>query len=140
MHERKCIQTKRPTGKQRILHAWSKASARESNPLVADIDWKRIAELALELLDHLESALANEPVVVKKGQHIFKVKPQEVDTETNRVSEGETISTAMVIHSSHVQTPISQGLLRVSLGSASQPRTPKDNEPIRLSGSEHNLT
>lgn len=31
---------------------------------------------AMELLDHLESVLANEPVVVKKGQHIVEVKPQ----------------------------------------------------------------
>ncbi|KAJ3695407.1 hypothetical protein LUZ60_000784 [Juncus effusus] len=31
---------------------------------------------AKELLDHLESVLANEPVVVKSGQHIVEVKPQ----------------------------------------------------------------
>ncbi|XP_027364539.1 probable alpha,alpha-trehalose-phosphate synthase [UDP-forming] 9 isoform X2 [Abrus precatorius] len=31
---------------------------------------------AMELLDHLESVLANEPVVVKKGQHIVEVKLQ----------------------------------------------------------------
>lgn len=31
---------------------------------------------ARELLDHLENVLANEPVVVKKGQHIVEVKPQ----------------------------------------------------------------
>lgn len=31
---------------------------------------------AKELLDHLESVLANEPVVVKKGQYIVEVKPQ----------------------------------------------------------------
>ncbi|RRT66236.1 hypothetical protein B296_00009948 [Ensete ventricosum] len=31
---------------------------------------------AKELLDHLESVLANEPVVVKRGQHIVQVKPQ----------------------------------------------------------------
>ncbi|XP_058112275.1 probable alpha,alpha-trehalose-phosphate synthase [UDP-forming] 9 [Magnolia sinica] len=33
---------------------------------------------AKELLDHLESVLANEPVVVKRGQHIVEVKPQGV--------------------------------------------------------------
>ncbi|CAN6717942.1 unnamed protein product [Malus baccata var. baccata] len=33
---------------------------------------------AMELLDHLENVLANEPVVVKKGQHIVEVKPQGV--------------------------------------------------------------
>ncbi|KAL1357174.1 hypothetical protein HN51_009145 [Arachis hypogaea] len=31
---------------------------------------------AMELLDHLESVLANEPVVVKKGQHIVEVMHQ----------------------------------------------------------------
>lgn len=31
---------------------------------------------AKELLDHLESVLTNEPVVVKRGQHIVEVKPQ----------------------------------------------------------------
>lgn len=31
---------------------------------------------AKELLDHLESVLAKEPVVVKRGQHIVEVKPQ----------------------------------------------------------------
>lgn len=29
-----------------------------------------------ELRDHLENVLANEPVVVKRGQHIVEVKPQ----------------------------------------------------------------
>ncbi|XP_044471921.1 probable alpha,alpha-trehalose-phosphate synthase [UDP-forming] 11 [Mangifera indica] len=33
---------------------------------------------AKELHDHLESVLANEPVVVKRGQHIVEVKPQGV--------------------------------------------------------------
>lgn len=31
---------------------------------------------AKELLGHLESVLANEPVVVKSGQQIVEVKPQ----------------------------------------------------------------
>lgn len=31
---------------------------------------------AKELLDHLESVLANDPVVVKSGQQIVEVKPQ----------------------------------------------------------------
>lgn len=31
---------------------------------------------AKELLDHLESVLANDPVVVKTGQQIVEVKPQ----------------------------------------------------------------
>lgn len=34
---------------------------------------------AKELLDHLESVLANEPVVVKRGQHIVEVKPQVIN-------------------------------------------------------------
>nr|AXH37641.1 trehalose-6-phosphate synthase [Moringa oleifera] len=33
---------------------------------------------AKELLDHLENVLANEPAVVKRGQHIVEVKPQGV--------------------------------------------------------------
>ncbi|KAF4355489.1 probable alpha,alpha-trehalose-phosphate synthase [UDP-forming] 9 [Cannabis sativa] len=33
---------------------------------------------AKELLDHLENVLSNEPVVVKRGQHIVEVKPQGV--------------------------------------------------------------
>ncbi|GAU48695.1 hypothetical protein TSUD_186880 [Trifolium subterraneum] len=33
---------------------------------------------AMELLDHLESVLANEPALVKRGQHIVEVKPQGV--------------------------------------------------------------
>lgn len=31
---------------------------------------------AKELLDHMESVLANEPAVVNRGQHIVEVKPQ----------------------------------------------------------------
>lgn len=33
---------------------------------------------AMQLLDHLENVLANEPAVVKRGQHIVEVKPQGV--------------------------------------------------------------
>ncbi|GAB4853611.1 Probable alpha,alpha-trehalose-phosphate synthase [UDP-forming] 11 [Ancistrocladus abbreviatus] len=33
---------------------------------------------AKELLDHLENVLANEPAVVKRGQHLVEVKPQGV--------------------------------------------------------------
>ncbi|XP_031263126.1 probable alpha,alpha-trehalose-phosphate synthase [UDP-forming] 9 [Pistacia vera] len=33
---------------------------------------------AKEMLDHLENVLANEPAVVKRGQHIVEVKPQGV--------------------------------------------------------------
>lgn len=36
---------------------------------------------AKEMLDHLESVLANEPVAVKSGQYIVEVKPQ-VDIST----------------------------------------------------------
>lgn len=35
---------------------------------------------AKELLDHLESVLANEPVTVKRGQNYVEVKPQVCDT------------------------------------------------------------
>lgn len=37
---------------------------------------------AKELLDHLESVLANEPVVVKRGQHIVEIKPQVISNST----------------------------------------------------------
>lgn len=33
---------------------------------------------AMELMEHLENVLANEPAVVKRGQHIVEVKPQGV--------------------------------------------------------------
>ncbi|KAI3423784.1 Glyco_transf_20 domain-containing protein [Psidium guajava] len=37
---------------------------------------------AKELLNHLESVLTNEPVIVKRGQHIVEVKPQGVNKGT----------------------------------------------------------
>lgn len=40
---------------------------------------------AMELLDHLENVLANEPVEVKRGHHIVEVKPQGVSK--GRVTE-----------------------------------------------------
>lgn len=43
-----------------------------------DSDFDFGACQAKELLDHLESVLANDPVVVKRGQHIVEVKPQGV--------------------------------------------------------------
>ncbi|KAL0334182.1 UNVERIFIED_CONTAM: putative alpha,alpha-trehalose-phosphate synthase [UDP-forming] 10 [Sesamum angustifolium] len=70
---------------------WDKTSEWES--LAADLDWKEIVEPimklyteatdgssmeAKELLDHLENVLANEPAVVRRGQHIVEVKPQGV--------------------------------------------------------------
>lgn len=41
---------------------------------------------AKELLDHLESVLANEPVSVKSGQNIVEVKPQVCHMNHNRNS------------------------------------------------------
>lgn len=41
---------------------------------------------AKELLDHLESVLANEPVVVKRGQYIVEVKPQVNQTHSLLIS------------------------------------------------------
>ncbi|KAF8398789.1 hypothetical protein HHK36_014647 [Tetracentron sinense] len=55
---------------------WSRESPWESYMLATDFDWKKIAEPAKELLDHLENVLANEPVVIKRGQHIVEAKPQ----------------------------------------------------------------
>ncbi|KAF8411080.1 hypothetical protein HHK36_003619 [Tetracentron sinense] len=47
---------------------------------------------AKEMLDHLESVLANEPVAVKSGQFIVEVKPQEV----SKGLVAEKIFTSMV--------------------------------------------
>lgn len=41
---------------------------------------------AIELLDHLESVLANEPVVVKKGQYIIEVKPQVIESFNSNIT------------------------------------------------------
>ncbi|CAA6664762.1 unnamed protein product [Spirodela intermedia] len=79
---------------------WLKREAEwETCVPVADCSWMQIAEpvmklytettdgstiedketsLAKELLDHLESVLANEPVSVKGGQHFVEVKPRGV--------------------------------------------------------------
>lgn len=52
----------------------TRESALVWNYLYADPDFGSCQ--AKELLDHLESVLANEPVSVKSGQHIVEVKPQ----------------------------------------------------------------
>ncbi|KAG5228675.1 alpha,alpha-trehalose-phosphate synthase [Salix suchowensis] len=54
----------------------AKESALAWNYMYADPDFGSCQ--AKELLDHLESVLANEPVTVKSGQHIVEVKPQGV--------------------------------------------------------------
>ncbi|XP_051145114.1 alpha,alpha-trehalose-phosphate synthase [UDP-forming] 5 [Andrographis paniculata] len=54
----------------------TKESALVWNYQLADPDFGSCQ--AKELLDHLESVLANEPVTVKSGQHIVEVKPQGV--------------------------------------------------------------
>ncbi|KAF6169283.1 hypothetical protein GIB67_013713 [Kingdonia uniflora] len=58
---------------------------------------------SMELLDHLEKVLANEPVVVKRGQYIVEVKPQESSSilfyDMQGVSKGlvaEKLLTTMV--------------------------------------------
>lgn len=55
----------------------TKESALVWNYQYADPDFG--STQAKELLDHLESVLANEPVSVKSGQHIVEVKPQGVN-------------------------------------------------------------
>lgn len=55
----------------------TKESALVWNYQLADRDFGSCQ--AKELLDHLESVLANEPVSVKSGQHIVEVKPQGVN-------------------------------------------------------------
>nr|ASB17093.1 trehalose-6-phosphate synthase [Manihot esculenta] len=49
---------------------------------------------AKELLDHLENVLANEPAVVKRGQHIVEVKPQGI----SKGSVAEKVLLDMVNH------------------------------------------
>ncbi|KAL3532914.1 hypothetical protein ACH5RR_006435 [Cinchona calisaya] len=53
---------------------------------------------AKELLDHLESVLANEPVVVKRGQYIVEVKPQ-------GVSKGVVVEKLIAIMSARGKPP-----------------------------------
>ena len=52
----------------------SKESALVWHHQDADLDFGSCQ--AKELLNHLENVLANEPAVVKRGQHIVEVKPQ----------------------------------------------------------------
>ncbi|KAK6942387.1 LOW QUALITY PROTEIN: Trehalose-phosphatase [Dillenia turbinata] len=55
-----------------------------------------------QLLDHLENVLANEPVVVKRGQHIVEVKPQgvskgvAVETSSKQCRLGEATGLCIV--------------------------------------------
>lgn len=46
---------------------------------------------AKELLDHLESVLANDPVLVKSGQQIVEVKPQVYVTQKSENTVNRTI-------------------------------------------------
>lgn len=48
---------------------------------------------AKELLDHLESVLANEPVTVKSGQNIVEVKPQVCTVFLNCLDQFSSILT-----------------------------------------------
>ncbi|KAG5631968.1 hypothetical protein H5410_003685 [Solanum commersonii] len=50
--------------------------------------------LAKEMLDHLESVLANEPVTVKNGQFIVEVKPQKNEQKTHNPKESTEKSLA----------------------------------------------
>ncbi|XP_073001836.1 probable alpha,alpha-trehalose-phosphate synthase [UDP-forming] 11 [Typha latifolia] len=53
---------------------------------------------AKELLDHLENVLANEPVVVKRGQHIVEVNPQ-------GISKGVVVESLIATMASKGQPP-----------------------------------
>ncbi|XP_004309955.1 PREDICTED: probable alpha,alpha-trehalose-phosphate synthase [UDP-forming] 11 [Fragaria vesca subsp. vesca] len=53
---------------------------------------------AKELLDHLESVLVNEPVVVKRGQHIVEVKPL-------GVSKGKVVEELLSTMQNRVRSP-----------------------------------
>ena len=52
---------------------------------------------AKELLDHLESVLANEPAVVKRGQHIVEVKPQVLRPSSISVSLSLSLSLCVCV-------------------------------------------
>ncbi|MCO5614346.1 hypothetical protein L7F22_068625 [Adiantum nelumboides] len=66
------------------FNRWHQDGQWESSGHVADFSWKEDADpdfgswQAKELLDHLESMLANKPVAVKSGHQIVEVKPQGV--------------------------------------------------------------
>ncbi|RVW85892.1 putative alpha,alpha-trehalose-phosphate synthase [UDP-forming] 7 [Vitis vinifera] len=67
---------------------WAQDKEWETCGQSSDFGWKQIAEPVMklytettdgakEMLDHLESVLANEPVAVKSGHFIVEVKPQQ---------------------------------------------------------------
>jgi len=63
---------------------------------------------AKEMLDHLESVLANEPVSVKSGQHIVEVNPQVLNfSKTHYVLRMVEIDTYVVdVHVPHTMCKI----------------------------------
>ncbi|KAK9117079.1 hypothetical protein Sjap_016026 [Stephania japonica] len=86
---------------------------------------------AMELLDHLESVLANEPVVVKRGQHIVEVKPQGISKGlvsekilTTMVNDGKPPDFVMCIGDDRSDEDMFESILS-SASSAVLPVTPE---------------
>ncbi|XP_028754424.1 probable alpha,alpha-trehalose-phosphate synthase [UDP-forming] 9 [Neltuma alba] len=74
---------------------------------------------AKELLNHLESVLANEPAVVKRGQHIVEVKPQGVSKGLvaekvlmTMVNDGDPPDFVMCIGDDRSDEDMFEGILR----------------------------
>ncbi|KAJ1439038.1 Trehalose-phosphatase [Sesbania bispinosa] len=74
---------------------------------------------AKQLLDHLESLLANEPVVVKKGKHIIEIQPQEVLSTMTR--NGKLPDFVLSIGDDRSDEDMFEGLLTKAYGGTSSP-------------------
>ncbi|KAK6931081.1 Trehalose-phosphatase [Dillenia turbinata] len=86
---------------------------------------------AMELLDHLENVLANEPAVVKRGQHIVEVKPQGISKGvvaekvlSTMVSNGKSPDFVMCIGDDRSDEDMFESILR-SVSSPSLPTAPE---------------
>ncbi|MED6143652.1 putative alpha,alpha-trehalose-phosphate synthase [UDP-forming] 9 [Stylosanthes scabra] len=86
---------------------------------------------AKELLDHLESVLANEPAVVKRGQHIVEVKPQGISKGlvaekviSTMVNRGNPPDFVMCIGDDRSDEDMFESILR-SVSCPSLPTTPE---------------
>ncbi|KAI4328232.1 hypothetical protein L6164_020605 [Bauhinia variegata] len=86
---------------------------------------------AKELLDHLESVLANEPAVVSRGQHIVEVKPQGISKGLvaekvllTMVNDGNPPDFVMCIGDDRSDEDMFESILR-SVSCPSMPVTPE---------------
>ncbi|KAL5544241.1 hypothetical protein UlMin_008025 [Ulmus minor] len=86
---------------------------------------------AKELLDHLESVLANEPVVVKRGQQIVEVKPQGVSKGlvaqkalSRMISDGKPADFVMCIGDDRSDEDMFESILNIA-NDSSLPAAPE---------------